>query len=57
MLSRAEAPEAADTVQVSVRAGHVTLTGSASGAVVARVLAEIRKTDRVKELTDRLIAV
>ncbi|WP_438309504.1 CBS domain-containing protein [Streptomyces sp. HUAS TT3] len=54
---RANAPEAADTVRVSVRTGHVTLTGSASGADVARVLTDIRKIDGVKELTDRLIAM
>lgn len=54
---RSTAPEPADTVQLSVHAGNVTLTGSAGGADVARMLAEIRKIDGVKEVTDRLIAV
>ncbi|WP_374777344.1 CBS domain-containing protein [Streptomyces sp. NBC_01310] len=54
---RSTAPEAADTVQVSVPAGSVRLTCSAGGTDVAGMLAEIRKIDGVKEVTDRLIAV
>ncbi|WP_326586546.1 BON domain-containing protein [Streptomyces sp. NBC_01294] len=54
---RSTAPEAADTFQVSVHAGNVTLTGSAGGTNAAGMLAEIRKIDGVKEVTDRIIAV
>ncbi|MFJ2597076.1 CBS domain-containing protein [Streptomyces erythrochromogenes] len=54
---RSTAPEAADTVQVSVHAGNVTLTGSAGAADVAAMLAGIREMDGVREVTDRLIAV
>ncbi|MFD5619745.1 hypothetical protein [Streptomyces yangpuensis] len=48
------APESADIVQASVHAGNVTLTGSAGGTDVAGMLAEIRKIDGVKEVTDRI---
>ncbi|WP_405833402.1 MULTISPECIES: CBS domain-containing protein [unclassified Streptomyces] len=52
---RSTVPEAADTVQVSVHAGNVTLTGSAGATDVAGMLAAVRKIDGVKEVTDRIV--
>ncbi|WP_314245492.1 BON domain-containing protein [Streptomyces kutzneri] len=42
-------------MEVSVHAGNVTLTGSAQGTDGAGMLAEIRKIDGVKEVTDQII--